>query len=240
MSLNKKPLTHYRQSLLAPASASPLSRTTILAAGVLLIAAAGWTLGRIPASASPAPTSAARALEAGAPVVSRAVTKPQATAEQRRQMALEQRKQALAQRIASTYRRPLTDVRTIVDGAHASGRKHQVDPVLLLAIAAVESSFDPKAVSSVGAQGLLQALPRAHPEKFERIREEGKSPFDPVVSMDIGGQIYAEYRDRFDGNRILALQQYNGNLKDKTHRYSNKVLRAYEFLSNGLPAAPMS
>lgn len=239
MSLNKKPLTHYRQPLLATSPAP--SRKILLAAGALLVAAAGWTLGRVPdlhEQARMAGPSATPGIQEG--VVSSVTSKPQPTAEQIRQAAVERRKQILAQRIASTYRRPLADVRTIVDGAHASGRKHQVDPVLLLAIAAVESSFDPQAVSSVGAQGLLQALPRAHPEKFDRIREEGKSPFDPVVSMDLGGQIYAEYRDRFDGNRILALQQYNGNLKDKTHRYSNKVLRAYDFLSSGLPQTPMS
>lgn len=151
---------------------------------------------------------------------------------------LTERKSLLAQRIAQTYRRPLPEVMRIVDYAHASGERHDIDPVLLLAIAAVESSFNPRAVSSAGAQGLIQALPRAHPEKFARLRAKGKTPFDPDASLDMGGQIYAEYRTKFKGNQALALQQYNGSLKDKSRRYSNKVMAMYRQLSLGLPALP--
>lgn len=151
---------------------------------------------------------------------------------------IDDRKAMLAQRIAQTYRRPLADIVKIVDYAHISGEQHSIDPVLLLAIAAVESSFNPKAVSSAGAQGLIQALPRAHPEKFARLRASGKSPFDPDASMDMGGQIYAEYRAKFKGDQILALQQYNGSLKDKSRRYSNKVMAMHRQLNAGLPALP--
>src|SRR5690606_19123129 len=114
-----------------------------------------------------------------------APSQPALTPQQIQARAEETRRQVLAQRIAEKYRRPVEDMRVIVDSAHDSGKRHGVDPMMLLAIAAVESSFDPTAVSSVGAQGLLQALPRAHPEKFERLRQEGKSPFDPVASMDL-------------------------------------------------------
>ena len=147
------------------------------------------------------------------------------------QFALMQRKEALASYIASTYRRPLSETKKIVNHAWKAGERHGVDPILLLSIAAVESSFNPQAVSSAGAKGLLQALPRAHPEKFARLQEQGRSPFDPEASLDLGGQIYAEYRARFKGDRVRALQQYNGSLKDPTRRYSNKVLRMYQSLN---------
>lgn len=147
------------------------------------------------------------------------------------QFALMQRKEALANHIASTYHRPFREIREIVAYAWEVGERYDVDPILLLSIAAVESSFNPKAVSSVGAQGLLQALPRAHPEKFARLRQQGKSPFDPDASLDLGGQIYAEYRARFKGDKVRALQQYNGSLRDPTRRYSNKVLRIYQNLN---------
>jgi hypothetical protein len=42
-----------------------------------------------------------------------------------------------------------------------------LDPVLLLAIMATESSFNPNAQSRAGAQGLMQVLTRVHTEKFE-------------------------------------------------------------------------
>ena len=69
-------------------------------------------------------------------------------------------------------------------------------------------------------------------------RDSFKTPFDPDASLDMGGQIYAEYRTKFNGNQVLALQQYNGSLKDKSRRYSNKVMAMYRQLSLGLPALP--
>lgn len=152
--------------------------------------------------------------------------------------SLENRKQTLVSKITARYKVDAIIARKIVDSAHISGENHEIDPVLLLAITAVESTFNPNAVSPVGAVGLTQALPRAHPEKFARIRAAGKSPFDTSANLDVGGQIYAEYRKKFNGNRTMALQKYNGSLKDKNLKYSNKVMVVYQFLSEGLPTLP--
>ncbi|NJM10718.1 MAG: lytic transglycosylase domain-containing protein [Synechococcaceae cyanobacterium SM1_2_3] len=49
--------------------------------------------------------------------------------------------------------------------AFSNGRTHQVEPELILAIIAVESTFKEQAVSREGARGLMQVLPRSHPQK---------------------------------------------------------------------------
>lgn len=153
---------------------------------------------------------------------------------------LQRRKQILAEKILAKYNNVKPSfARHVVELAHISGTRYNIDPVLLLAITDVESSYNPNSVSSVGAVGLVQALPRAHPEKFARIRGQGKSPMDAAVNLDMGSQIYSEYRQKFKGNNILALQQYNGSLKDKSLKYSSKVMRAHQNLSDGLPELPL-
>lgn len=243
MAFNNKPVRYYRQPLL-PVHPSP--QTSRLSGAMMIL---GLSLSAAflfptnekaalsPASFVPAPIEI-QANEADATEQPQVVVDQSTELVPTREETIEERKAMLAQRISKTYRRPLAEVERIVDYAHVSGERHDIDPVLLLAIAAVESSFNPRAVSSAGAQGLIQALPRAHPEKFARLRAKGKTPFDPDASLDMGGQIYAEYRTKFNGNQVLALQQYNGSLKDKSRRYSSKVLAMYRQLSVGLPSLP--
>lgn len=152
--------------------------------------------------------------------------------------AVETRRQELSRRIVEHYKVSPVAARKIVDAAHEAGARYNVDPLMLLSISAVESSFNPQARSSAGAIGLTQLLPRAHPEKLARIRAAGKSPFDVKTSLELGAEVFSEYHARFRGDKIKALQQYNGSLKDSSRRYSNKVMAAHVLLSQGLAPLP--
>jgi hypothetical protein len=81
--------------------------------------------------------------------------------------------------------------------------RNQVDPDLVKAVIQVESGFDPKAVSSKGAMGLMQLIPAtAH-------RFGVSDPFDPKQNIE-GGVNYLKYLlDMFGGDLNLSLAAYN-------------------------------
>jgi soluble lytic murein transglycosylase-like protein len=84
-----------------------------------------------------------------------------------------------------------------------AAERHAVDPVLLTAMAEVESAFDPTAVSPKGARGLLQLMPQTA-ERFGV-----NDPFDVGQNVDGAARYLAWLLGRFDGRRDLALAGYN-------------------------------
>ncbi len=93
-----------------------------------------------------------------------------------------------------------------------------VDPYFLLAIARRESAFNPNAVSSANAQGLLQVLPGTG----RRLRKKRPNLFDPETNVAVGAKYIAELLKRTDGQVHLALAAYNagpGKLKGWTRQY---------------------
>ena len=92
-----------------------------------------------------------------------------------------------------------------------SSDKYSLDPMLVLAIIQVESHFDHKAVSSSGAQGLMQVQPAA----VTALVREGKVPRvkaqrikDPPINVELGVSYLAYLRDLF-GDWKVALTAYN-------------------------------
>lgn len=77
------------------------------------------------------------------------------------------------------------------------------DPNLVLAIMSVESNFNPRAVSSAGAIGLMQVMP--HWKKVLRITGDMT---DPETSIRFGLQILAIYQEMYE-ELSLALNAYN-------------------------------
>jgi hypothetical protein len=121
-------------------------------------------------------------------------------------------------------------VASLVQEAWTIGRKGKIDPTLILAIVAIESSFNPFAQSPVGAQGLMQVMTRVHDEKYSAFG--GKlAAFDPLANLRVGAQILSEYLARADGNVELALKYYVGaaNLPDDGG-YAERVLAERGFL----------
>jgi len=80
---------------------------------------------------------------------------------------------------------------------------HRVDPALVRAVVRAESAFDPLAVSSAGAEGLMQLMPGLS-------RELGVTdPFDPRENIFAGVRYLRYLLDVHDGNETLALASYN-------------------------------
>lgn len=144
---------------------------------------------------------------------------------------------ALANVISDKYNVETNKALKMVKTAYKVSEERDIDPIVLLGIAAVESRFNEKAKNKSGAVGLTQAMPSAHPEKIRQIRKQGGSMYDIHDNLDVGAQIYSEYLKKHNGNQVLALQQYNGSLKDKKRRYSKKVFQAMSPLKEAVKLA---
>jgi hypothetical protein len=113
-----------------------------------------------------------------------------------------------------------------------AGEKAGVDPRFIHAVIKQESKYDPKAVSHVGAQGLMQMMP-ATAKRFGL-----KDPFDPAKNVEAGTKYLKWLLKRFDGDVSLALAGYNageGSVDrykgvppyDETQNYVKKIVSNY-------------
>ncbi len=105
---------------------------------------------------------------------------------------------AVAQWISRRYRVAPEPISRLVQEAWNVGQRAGLDPTLILAIMAVESSFNPFAQSSVGAQGLMQVMTRVHDEKYEAFGGS-HAAFDPVTNLRVGVQVLKECIQRAGG-----------------------------------------
>lgn len=136
--------------------------------------------------------------------------------------ALDGRMKAIAQYLAKRYQVSADATRDLVAAAQKAGGETGLDPLLILAVAAVESRFNPIAESVAGAKGIMQVIPRFHPEKFEPHGGE-HAVLDPKASISVGARILKEYIAR-TGSLNAGLQLYGGAASDESNAYSNKVI----------------
>lgn len=116
-----------------------------------------------------------------------------------------------------------------------------LDPELVLAVMAVESSFRFRARSRAGALGLMQVMPSTGRSyaRLAGVRWRGpRTLYDPVANIRIGTLYLARLLRRFDGDLDLALTSYchgvgkvnrlidaQGRLSYRKLRYSRRVRR---------------
>jgi len=81
--------------------------------------------------------------------------------------------------------------------------RHQLDANLLASVIAVESRFDPRAVSRKNAKGLMQLMPGTS------TRMGVADVFDPRQNMEGGARYLRELLDRYKQDTKLALAAYN-------------------------------
>jgi hypothetical protein len=105
---------------------------------------------------------------------------------------------AVANWISQRYRVAPEPISRLVQEAWSVGQRAGLDPTLILAIMAVESSFNPFAQSSVGAQGLMQVMTRVHDAKYEAFGGR-HAAFDPVTNLRVGVQVLKECIQRAGG-----------------------------------------
>jgi soluble lytic murein transglycosylase-like protein len=135
--------------------------------------------------------------------------------------ARELEQQVVAEFISRRYRVAEAAAAGYVSIAYRAGAQHSVDPLLILAVMAIESRYNPVAESVMGAKGLMQVIPKYHQEK---LLDHGGEPalLEPEVNILVGAQILREYQRRF-GDTEAALQMYAGAFDEPTSAYAGKV-----------------
>jgi hypothetical protein len=113
-------------------------------------------------------------------------------------------------------------VSRLVQEAWRVGEMTQLDPTLILAVMAVESSFNPFAQSPVGAQGLMQVMTKVHDDKYEAFGGS-HAAFDPVTNLRVGVQVLKECIARA-GSLEAGLRFYVGAANSDDGGYAIKVL----------------
>jgi len=104
-----------------------------------------------------------------------------------------------------------------------------VEPTLVLAVMAIESSFNPFAQSPVGRRALMQVLTRVHDEKYEPFGGV-HAAFDPITNLRVGVQVLKECIRRA-GSLEAGLRQYVGAQPGGADGgYAVKVLAERSFL----------
>jgi len=142
--------------------------------------------------------------------------------------AEDRRYRALGDFVARKYRVSQDMAYDLVRLAHNVGQQAGLDPLLIIAVIAVESRFNPIAESIAGAKGLMQIIPKYHTDKFQEYGGE-KAVFDPVANVKVGARILKDYI-RLTGNEGIALQMYAGALSDGEDEYTIKVMNEQQRL----------
>ncbi|MGI4860010.1 MAG: transglycosylase SLT domain-containing protein [Janthinobacterium lividum] len=141
----------------------------------------------------------------------------------------------VASYIARRYRVAQEPIDTLVRASFQTGRDVGLDPLLLLAVMAVESGFNPYAESGVGARGLMQVMPTVHSDKFQYYGGP-KAALEPVPNLRVGALILKDYIGS-TGSIAGGLRRYVGATTPGDGGYGAKVLaeRARLHEAVGLP-----
>jgi len=130
---------------------------------------------------------------------------------------------SVARYLARRYHVADGAVRPLVLAAREAGGQNRLDPLLILAVMAVESSLNPFAESPVGAQGLMQVMTNIHSSRFG-LPADASSALEPIANIHMGSAILSDLIRR-GGSLERGLQLYvgAGNLPDDGG-YASRVL----------------
>ena len=144
------------------------------------------------------------------------------------EVVLSPRMQGALDYVTRRYRVSPESLLPVFETAQLIGTERRIDPLLIVAIIGIESRFNPFAQSSMGAQGLMQVIPRFHMDKLPQGATSERPLLDPVINIRVGVHVLQEAIRR-SGGLVAGLQHYAGS-SDTEGAYANKVLAEKERL----------
>ena len=133
-----------------------------------------------------------------------------------------------------------------------NAKLNRVDPALVKAVIAVESAFEPAAVSPKGALGLMQLTPDTGARYgivADKVRSAEQKLLDPAINLSIGTRYLRDLLALFANDLSLALAAYNAGEQAVRHYKQSippfpetqeyvKLVRQFYALYRPPPAAP--
>ncbi len=144
-------------------------------------------------------------------------------------VAIQKQQRWVTSWLSKKYRVAGDAAHMLVSTAYLTANEMKLDPLLILAVMAIESGLNPFAESQAGAQGLMQVMSKVHHEKFQKLGGV-RAALDPVANIRVGSQILKDYVTR-GGSVEAGLKTYVGAAAFKTDSgYGSKVLAEYRRL----------
>ena len=223
-----KAMSPFAASGMQQAAAAPVSSPDVLAAAPVVVA---MPPAPAPAQAAPVQPAAVATPVADAPAaeqhhaVEHAASIP---ATDGKEAATKEQKRVINW-LAKRYRVAGDAANMLVGATYRTATEVKIDPLLVLAVMAIESGFNPFAESPMGAQGLMQVMSKVHHDKFQPLGGV-KAALNPVANIKVGATILKEYVSR-GGSVESGLKMYVGAAAfENDAGYGYKVLAEYKRL----------
>lgn len=188
--------------------------------------------------AMPAPVAAASTVTAPplhelmeAPAITAAADsgKPLSAADEKALMGTRKQQQWVTDWLSKRYRVANDAANMLVSTAYMTAREIKIDPLLILAVMAIESGLNPFAESPMGAQGLMQVMSKVHHDKFQEMGGV-QAALNPVANIRVGSLILKDYVKR-GGSVEAGLKYYVGAAAFETDDgYGSRVLAEWKRL----------
>ncbi|MBW3671103.1 MAG: lytic transglycosylase domain-containing protein [Acidobacteria bacterium] len=114
--------------------------------------------------------------------------------------------------------------------------EREVDPAFVAALVHQETTFNPKAVSPVGAKGLMQLMPGTAKEIGQRLYPvyQEERLFDPDFNIDLGTYYISQVLEMMEGDAELAAAGYNGG-PYRVRRWRRESSKPRDEFFEGMP-----
>jgi soluble lytic murein transglycosylase-like protein len=164
-----------------------------------------------------------------APVAGAPATAAALTADEKALLNSKKQQQLVTSWLSKRYRVAGDAADMLVSTAYSTAQEIKLDPLLILAVMAIESGLNPFAESPVGAQGLMQVMSKVHRDRFQEMGGV-QAALNPVANIRVGSLILKDYVTR-GGSIEAGLKSYVGAAAFETDDgYGNKVLGEHNLL----------
>jgi soluble lytic murein transglycosylase-like protein len=151
------------------------------------------------------------------------------SAEEKALMGTKKQQDAVTNWLSKRYRVAGDATNMLVSTAYLTAREIKIDPLLILAVMAIESGLNPFAESPMGAQGLMQVMSKVHTDKFQDLGGV-QAALNPVANIRVGALILKDYVSR-GGSVEAGLKSYVGaGAFESDDGYGSKVMAEYSRL----------